>query len=115
MEMNDINAVWAWVLAAASAIVLISNAIEKIIKAVKAANAPNAAQDEKIRKLDERISTVEKYLSNDDTRLKLIEQEHKAVLQSLLALLDHGLDGNNIDQMKAAKKELVHSLTNHTY
>ena len=115
MEMNDINAVWAWVLAAASAIVLISNAIEKIVKAVKAANAPNAAQDEKIRKLDERISTVEKYLSNDDTRLKLIEQEHKAVLQSLLALLDHGLDGNNIDQMKAAKKELVHSLTNHTY
>lgn len=111
--MGEINTVWAWVLAAASAVVLLSNAIEKIIRAVKAANAPNVAQDEKIRKLDERLALVEKHLRNDDTRLKLMEQEHRAVLQSLLALLDHGLDGNNIDQMKAAKKELVHSLTNH--
>lgn len=108
------NEIWTWLLAAASAVVLLSNAVEKIIKAVKAANAPNVAQDEKLRKLDERLSIVEKHLRNDDTRLKLMEQEHRAVLQSLLALLDHGLDGNNIDQMKAAKKELVHSLTNHS-
>ena len=112
--MGEIDTVWAWVLAAASAVVLLSNAIEKIIKAVKAANAPNIAQDEKIRKLDERLVVVEKHLRNDDTRLKLMEQEHRAVLQSLLALLDHGLGGNNIEQMKAAKKELVHSLTNHS-
>ena len=112
--MDNINAVWAWVLAAASAIVLISNAIEKIIKAVKAAYAPNVAQDDKIRQLDERLTVVEKHLRNDDTRLKLMEQEHRAVLKSLLALLDHGLDGNNITQMEAAKKELIHSLTNHS-
>lgn len=112
--MDNLNTAWTWLLAAASAVVLLGNAIEKIIKAVKAANAPNVAQDEKIKAIESRLTVVEKHLSNDDTRLKMIEQEHRAVLKSLLALLDHGLDGNNITQMENAKKDLIHSLTNHT-
>lgn len=101
-------------LALCGVIVTVGNAIEKIMKVVKAAKAPNEEQNEKINKLDNRLSTVERLLKNDDFRLKTMEQEHRAVLTSLLALLDHGLDGNNIDQMKAAKKELLFSLTNHT-
>lgn len=102
------------ILAVCGVIVTVGNAIEKIMKVVKAAKAPNEEQNEKINKLDNRLSTVERLLKNDDFRLKTMEQEHRAVLTSLLALLDHGLDGNNITQMQAAKKELLYSLTNHT-
>lgn len=101
-------------LALCGVIVTVGNAVEKILKVIRAAKAPNEAQDEKINKLDNRLSTVERLLKNDDFRLRTMEQEHRAVLTSLLALLDHGLDGNNISQMQAAKKELLYSLTNHT-
>lgn len=111
--MDKITAIWTGVLAVASAIVLLSNAAEKIIKALRAARAPNAAQDAKISELEGRLATVERHLNSDNVRLKTMEQEHKAVLTSLLALLDHSLDGNNIEQMKAAKSDLINSLTNH--
>lgn len=91
----------------------VGNAVEKILKVIRAAKAPNEAQTKRIDELESRVSIVERLLKNDDTRLKTIEQEHKAVLTSLLALLDHGLDGNNVQQMQDAKKALIHSLTNH--
>jgi len=111
--MPNINILWTGLLAVASAIVLLSNAAEKIIKAIKAARAPNEAQDARISEIEGRLATVERHLNNDNLRLKTMEQEHKAVLTSLLALLDHNLDGNNVAQMQSAKKELIESLTNH--
>lgn len=101
------------VLAFSGGIVTIGNAIEKIAKVIKAARAPNAAQDLEIKKLDERLSKVEKHLENDNNRIKKMDNEHQAVLQALVALLDHSLDGNNITQMQDAKKALICSLTEH--
>ena len=40
--------IWAAILAVASALVLLSNAAEKIAKAVQTAKAPNARQDERL-------------------------------------------------------------------
>ena len=45
--------IWAMVLAAASAIVLLANAAEKISKTISAARAPNTRQDERISALEE--------------------------------------------------------------
>ena len=107
------NEIWTWILASASAVVLLSNAIEKIIKAIKAANAPNVAQNEKLRDLDERLKKVEKHLENDNNKIKRMDTEHQAVLKALVALLDHGLNGNNVKQMQDAKKALINSITDH--
>lgn len=51
METVTIAQGWAWLLAAASAFVLICNAVEKIVVAVKAARAPERAQSEDIKQL----------------------------------------------------------------
>lgn len=104
---------WEWLLAAAAALVLISNAIEKIMKAIKAAKAPNEAQDKAIKNLDTRLEKVERHLANDNDKIQKMDLEHKAVLKALVALLDHSLDGNNVKQMQDAKKELICSLTEH--
>lgn len=103
---------WTIVLAAASAIVLLSNAIEKILKAVKAARAPNEKQDERLKALEEWKMIVDGKLDRTSIRLESIEEGNRASQRALLALLDHGIDGNNIKQMQDAKESLQNHLIN---
>lgn len=112
--MENINAatVWAAVLAVASAIVLLTNAAKSISEAVKAAKAPNAKQDERLRELEAWRKEVDTKLSSDMHRLDNIEAGNRASHQALLALLDHGIDGNNIKQMQDAKEALQQHLIN---
>ena len=106
MDQIDTQTVWLVLLAIASAIVLIANAIEKITKVVNVAKAPNDKQDERLNCIEGRLDTIERKLENDDHRLKDIKKGDHAMQRALLALLDHGIDGNNIKQMQDAKEEL---------
>lgn len=112
MENLTASEIFAAVLAVASAIVLLSNAAEKIVKAVQAAKAPNARQDERLTALEEWRKEVDSKLESDVHRLDNIEAGNRASLQALLALLDHGIDGNNITQMQDAKETLQQHLIN---
>ena len=93
-------------LAVASAIVLLANAVEKIAKIVSAARRPNDEQNERINALELEIVEIKRKLDNDKKHLESIDDGNKASQQALLALLDHGIDGNNIEQMQDAKKAL---------
>lgn len=104
--------IWAAVLTVASAVVLLSNAAEKIIKAVKAAKAPNAQQDKRLDELEKWRVSVDKKLDNDKRHFDSIDASNRVTQVALLALLDHGIDGNNIDQMQHAKDELQTHLIN---
>ncbi len=103
---------WTVILAGASAIVLLSNAIEKIVKAVKAAKAPSEELDKRLADLESWKKTVESKLAHDKGRLDDIDAGNRATMHALLALLDHGIDGNNIKQMQDAKTELQEHLIN---
>ena len=112
--MDTLNAaeLWPVILAGASAIVLLSNAAEKIAKAVQAAKAPGAQQDKRLSELEKWREGVDAKLDTDKKRLDAIDQGNRATQRALLALLDHGIDGNNIEQMQQAKKELQNHLIN---
>lgn len=112
MENLTPTGIWALILGAASALVLLSNAAEKIVKAVKVAKAPNLKQDERIKALEDWKRTVDSKLTNDNNRLSSIEDGNRATQRALLALLDHGIDGNNIKQMQDAKEALQDHLIN---
>lgn len=112
MDSITPNMVWTTILAFASAVVLLSNAVEKIVKAVKAAKAPNIKQDERINALEAWKKTVDSKLDRDDDRLEVIEEGNRATQRAILALLDHGIDGNNIKQMQDAKEILQNHLIN---
>ena len=112
MDNLNTDTIWTVLLSGASAIVLISNAIEKLVKAYKTAKAPNIKQDERISELEKWKEKVERRLSNDDYRLLDIEKGERATQRALLALLDHGIDGNNLKQMQDAKEELQNHLIN---
>lgn len=114
MSIENID--WAYLFAAvlgiASAIVLLSNAIEKIVKAWKAAKAPNDRQNERLDALEAWRRSVDIKLNSDKSRIDDIEEGDRAIQRALLALLDHGIDGNNIKQMQDAKMELQNHLIN---
>ena len=100
------------VLAAASAVLLIAQAVEKIVHAVKAAKAPNLKQDERLDALEAWRAEVDRKLMNDNVHLANIDSDNRVTQRALLALLDHGIDGNNITQMQHAKEELQDHLIN---
>lgn len=88
------------------AINTIGSAIEKIAKAKRAVEAPNAAQDEKLKDHEERISKLERHQENDHKELSDNREYNRISALALIALLDHDLDGNNIKPMENAKTEL---------
>lgn len=102
--------VLGWLLALAGAITTVGAAAERIAKAVKAAKAPNDRQDERIRELEQWRIGVDEKLGNDNRRLNTMEAGNRVTQLALLALLDHGIDGNNLEQMQHAKEELQNHL-----
>lgn len=67
---------------------------------------PKTDQDKRITQLETRVNAMEGFLKNDKQRLDRMDEGQHVTMQALLALLDHNLDGNNIDQMQQAKKAL---------
>ena len=108
----DPSTAWAWLLAAASAVVLLSHAADKIGKGIAAARKPNEDQNAAIRGLEGRMDAVERKLATDKDRLDAYEDGMRVSQQALLALLDHSIDGNNVDQMRAAKIAIQKHLLN---
>ena len=97
-------------LAIASAIVLLSNAAEKCVNAWRAAKRPNDQQNERLSRLEKWREEVDGKLNNDHERFESLDKGSRVTQRALLALLDHGIDGNNIDQMQHAKEELQNHL-----
>ena len=104
--------VLAALLALAGAIVTISNAVEKVVKVWRAAKAPNDVQDARLTVLEKKMEDVEKRLEAGDDHFKTLDNGNRVTQLALLALLDHGIDGNNITQMQHAKEELQNHLIN---
>ena len=103
---------WTTVLAVASAVVLLSNAAEKIAKIIRAAKAPNQIQDDRLTALEDWRKKVDQALLKDLDRFKSLDDGERVTQRALLALLDHGIDGNNIEQMRHAKEDLQNHLIN---
>lgn len=81
----------------------IGNVISVIVTKVK---SPNVRQDERITSLETRTDQIEKHLDNDNKRLQEIEKGNRITQQSILALMRHAIDGNNIDQLREAESNM---------
>lgn len=99
-------------LATASAIVLLGNAAQKIVLAVQAVRAPSVAKDKRLESIEDWKASIDAKLDRDDQRLNAIEAGSRVTQRAILALLSHGIDGNNVQQMEDAKSELQSYLIN---
>lgn len=101
------------ILALSGAVSTVGGAVEKIVKAVRAAKAPEKAQNAEIESLKVRIDKLEQNLSKDEKQLKDAKECNHVLTKGMLALLEHGINGNNIDQMRDAKNGVEAYLINH--
>lgn len=105
--------IWTWVSAVLAGILLIGNASETVIKFFKVAKAPETAQDDRLDKVEQDVKDIKAKLERDNNRLDDNANANHVTQEALLALLEHGIHGNNIDQMNEAKKNLETYLINH--
>ncbi|MBR1523929.1 MAG: hypothetical protein IJ641_05695 [Lachnospiraceae bacterium] len=104
-------------LAICGAIVAVAAAVGVIIKIIDHFKEPDKKQDERITKLEEDVETINrrledgnKHFNDHDAWMKEIEEalkkRDKVMIESLQVLIEHGIDGNNIDGMKQQKHRL---------
>lgn len=104
------NPIWVWLLAICGGIVTFATAITAIVNWVKALKKPNDDQNNRIKTLEDKVAAHDILFKSDGKRLELIESGNRVIQRSILALLEHGIDGNNIDAMRKAKDDLQEHL-----
>ena len=90
---------WQMFLAMCGSIATIAGAAAVIYAIYKKAKQPDTERDETL----ERHS---KLLDNDNKRLKELEDSNKIIMQSMLALMSHAIDGNHTEDLKQARDDL---------
>ena len=111
MEITP-ETIWAVVAAVAGGVILLGNAADKVASIIRAFKAPNAHQDERLDELEKWRLEVDSKLDTDHKRLNALDDGNRVTQRALLALLSHGIDGNNIQQMEDAKAALENHLIN---
>lgn len=101
---------WTWFLGACVAVATISGAGAALGAWLKKARRPEAEREERISRLEEAVARHDSLFLNDKGRLDEIENGNRVMQMALLALLDHGIDGNNAEQMRQAKDDLQRHL-----
>lgn len=96
----------AGILGICAGISCVAGAIGWVVKGVQAAKAPAKKVDERLKAMEDRLADHDEFLETDKKRLESIEKGSRVTQRAILALLSHGIDGNDVDAMQTAKKEL---------
>ena len=110
MEKFSANDVWFAIVVLVVVLGAILGVTEKIISIKRKVKEPEAVQDNRLEELERRVSKVEYKLKNADEHFNKIDDGIYVLMLGSLALLDHGLDGNNIEAMSEAKKQMQEHL-----
>ena len=112
MEKFTANDVWFAIVILVVVLGAILGVAEKIISIKKKVKEPENRQNDKLADLERRVGKVERKLSDDHTHLTDIDESNRITQRALLALLSHGIDGNNLEQMQASQREITNHLIN---
>lgn len=112
---------WTILMACCSALITISAAVAVIINAVKKLKEPENVQNREIKELQDKMKTFEnrlnkhdEFFGNDNKRLLAIEEGNRVTQQAILALMQHAINGNDVDKLKKAEDDLKTYLINKT-
>lgn len=75
-------------------------------------NSKSMKNQEQINKLDKRVENVEEKTTELENHQKANEEFTKIMCNSMLALLNHSITGNNITKLKEAEEEIKQYLIN---
>ena len=81
-------------------------AVGWVIKIISGIKQPENDQNERIDALEKEVGQIKKCLDNDNQRIRSMEHGSRICLEALQALINHAIDGNNVDELRAKSKEL---------
>ena len=84
----------------------ILNIIDRVTLLREKAKAPQKEMEHRLTQLEDKVEKLSTYSTNDNARIENLEEGGRVLLKSLGALLSHGIDGNNIQELKLAREEL---------
>lgn len=92
-------------LAICGSIITVGGAGAIVAKIVNKYRKPDKDRDEQMKK-------HQAMLDNDNKRLKELEEGNKVMMQAMLAMMSHELDGNHTEQLRQAHDALKEYLIN---
>lgn len=90
---------WQIFLAMCGSLITIAGAGAVIIGLINKAKKPDTERDEALKRHAE-------LLDNDNRRLKELEESNNIIMQSMLAIMSHAIDGNHTEDLKQARDDL---------
>lgn len=111
--MFTLGQIGAFIIAAVGLTLTILNVIDKLTIMKERADKPMTEVTEKIKALEEWRDKVNTRLENGNRHFDDIDASNRAIQKALLALMDSSIDGNNIDELKKARKDLYTFMTDH--
>lgn len=94
------NEIFSTVVVVSAGILTVANLVDRIVQTVKLAKKPTDDLEKRVADLERKI------LENYDKRITDIEKGNKVTQKAILELLKHSIDGNNVDGLKKAEKDL---------
>lgn len=87
-------------------VLTILNIIDRISLMKDRATAPHKEHEQRISYLENEVREIKSALSDDNERIVNLEKGGRVLLKSMGALLNHGIDGNNIEEMRVCREEV---------
>ena len=111
---------WQITLAIIGGALVFINFFNAIKDLVKSAKTPTTSLEERVALLERKVdfdlrTTFERYdtmFGRDKARLDSMEKGMGVILQSLLAIMKHDIDGNNVEALEDASKQLQSYMIN---
>ena len=104
--MISVRDVISIILACCGGIITIGSAISIIIGWLSKVRAPENRQNEQIAGLLFRVEKLEKNDSEKERRVQNLEEMTEIMLKIQFALLNHAINGNATEELKAVQKEV---------
>jgi len=89
-----------------SLVLNVLNIIDRSTALKQKANEPMRKMEHRITQLEDKFEKLNTYATNDNARIENLEEGGRVLMKSIGALLSHGIEGNNLDEMKLAREEL---------
>ena len=111
---------WQTTVVIVAGVLTLFNLADKLVSYMKDIRKPTTDLETRVAKLEKEMEfgikvTFEKYeerFSRDLARINGIEETNRLMLKALLAIMDHEIDGNHVEQLKNARDELKDYMLN---
>lgn len=102
---------WEVIQVACAGVMTIGGAGAIFVALYRWAKKPDINRDEKIKAHDEMLDRDNRRIKNLERRQEENEDATTELMRAIIAIMGHAIDGNNIDELKQAKKDLNEFLT----